>query len=64
MNEPIVSRERIAQQGDGAARITARTGVIQTNPYPAGTEAAAAWQASYERYLVEHTAAEGAEASA
>jgi hypothetical protein len=56
MNEPIVSREFIAQQADDAAREMARTGQPARNPYPPETAAAAAWKASLQRQLLWHTA--------
>lgn len=50
MSEPIVSRERIALQAEDAARRHAK-GWIVPNPYPVGSDAAAAWQASFDRWV-------------
>lgn len=61
--EPVVSREAIAIEANHAAKRMAKQGVQAVNPYPVGSAAAAAWQASLERWLLWHTAPE-AEASA
>jgi hypothetical protein len=61
--DPIVSRERVAQQAETAAMHSARFGTPWPNPYPPGCDAHAAWRAAYERYLQQH-AAPDAEASA
>lgn len=66
MSEPIIPREQIAQQADEAARAFARApqgSRPPPNPYPAGSDAHAAWKASYERQLLWHTSPD-AEASA
>jgi len=47
--EPIITREQIARQADEAAQATARTKQIAPNPYPPGSDAGAAWKASFER---------------
>lgn len=64
MNEQIVSREEISNQARGAALAFVNTGVPQKNVHPEGTAAAAAWKASYERWLLALTAPEGVEGSA
>lgn len=53
--EPIVERQRIAQQAEGAAMHTVRYSHPWPNPYPPGSEAAGLWQVYYERYLVQHS---------
>jgi len=53
--EPILTREQIAHMADESARVTTRTRELQPNPFPAGSDAAAAWKASYERLLLAHT---------
>ena len=63
MSEPVISREAIAVQADHAARVAARTGRPQENPYPPGSDAATLWHIAYCRYLLLHSAPEG-EASA
>lgn len=50
MAEPILSREVIAAQAEFAARAATATGAVPQNPYPVGSDAAAAWQASFDRY--------------
>lgn len=59
MAEPIVPREQIAQQADIAARAFAQAApgsAPPANPYPPGSDAAAAWQASFQRFLLLHSA--------
>lgn len=63
MADPVVPRDLIAQQADEAARRFVQTGRQEWCPYPFGSEAAAAWKASFERYLLQHSAPES-EASA
>lgn len=66
MSEPILSREAIARHAEAAAArfAAAPTGAAEpANPHPIGSDAAAAWKACFERYLLAHTAPEG-EASA
>lgn len=58
MNEQIRSREAIAQDADMAAQRAVFTGLEQPNPHPNGSDAAAAWKASYERSLQWHSAPE------
>jgi hypothetical protein len=48
---PIVTREEIARRAAQAARDTG-AGLTVANPYPLLSDAAAAWEASYERALV------------
>lgn len=54
----LVSREQIAQQALHAAQRIA-AGHSADNPYPAGSEAGAAFDATLERYLTEVAGAEG-----
>jgi len=61
--EPIASREHISEQARTAARSFAQSGRRPPNPYPFGSAAAAAWQASFERWLLVETAPD-AQASA
>jgi hypothetical protein len=63
MSEPVVSREAIAKHADRAAKDFAQSGAKPMNPFPSETEAAAAWRACYERFLLLHSAPE-AEGSA
>lgn len=58
MPEPIVTRERIAEMADQAAQRFARgeTAAPPDNPFPVGSDAAAAWSASFQRQLLWHTA--------
>lgn len=66
MSEPIITREEIARQADEAARRFAqapRGAEPPANPHPAGSDAAAAWDASFQRQLLWHSAPD-AEASA
>jgi len=63
MSEPVVSREFISEQARTAARSFAQSGRQPPNPYPTGSAAAAAWQASLERWLLLVTVPD-AEASA
>lgn len=66
MSEPILSREEIARRADEAARAFAAAGQgadKPANPYPINSDAAVAWKAAFERYLLLHSAPEG-EASA
>lgn len=64
MSEPIVTRQEIARNADRAAcAFSAGAQWASTNPYPVGSDAAAAWKASFERYLLLHSVPEG-EASA
>lgn len=61
--EPIVSREQISLQAKGAA-LAMLAGKGAPNPHPFGSDAAAAWQASLDRWLHELQQDEGMEASA
>lgn len=61
--DPIISRQAIAEDADRAAQRCVMTGMAQLNPHLYGTEAAACWKCSYERFLLLHSAPE-AEASA
>lgn len=63
MSEPIVTREEISLQAREAARAMA-AGKGAPNPYPCGSDAAAAWQASLDRWLHALHEVEGTEASA
>lgn len=66
MSEPIITREEIARQADEAARLFStapKDASPPANPYPAGSDAAAAWAASFQRQLLWHSAPD-AEASA
>lgn len=63
MSEPVVSRQMIARIADEAARVMVETGRRPVNPYPVGSDAAAAFRAALERYLLLHSAPE-AQASA
>lgn len=58
MNDPIISRESIAQDADAAAQRYVATGVEQDRPYVSGTEASREWRASFQRYLSEHACPE------
>lgn len=58
MAEPIVSRAKVCQHADEAARISVQTQQLQTNPYPVGSDAAAAWKVCFERYLLLHSTGE------
>lgn len=55
MSEPVVSREAIAKDADLAAQRAATSGVDQPNPHPIGSDAAAAWNSAYCRYLLWHS---------
>ena len=66
MSEPVVTREEIARQADEAAQAYAAgpaDAPPPPNPYPTGSDAAAAWHAGFCRYLLLHSCPEG-EASA
>jgi hypothetical protein len=63
MNEPILSRQAIAEDADRAAQRCVQSGAEQPNPHPEGTEAAACWRNAYLRYLLLHSTPH-AEASA
>lgn len=59
--EPILTRETIARQADEAARqfASAPAGAEPPpNPFPIASDAAAAWHASFCRYLLLHTSDE------
>lgn len=59
MSEPILTREAIATLADDAARAYAAApanSTLPANPFPVGSDAAAAWKASFERFLLLHTA--------
>lgn len=47
MTDPIVSRDRIAQQAAEAAATAFRTDTPQANPYPFGSEAHAEFHRRY-----------------
>ena len=63
MNDPILSRESIAQDADVAAQRAVATELEQPNPHPIGSDAAAAWDACYLRFLLRYSVPE-AEGSA
>lgn len=42
----------IAEQAAAAARKTVEAQEVEPNPHPEHTDAARAWQAAYERYLL------------
>jgi hypothetical protein len=63
MSEPIVSRQQIAGQAAAAARLQVKFGDKPVNPFPIGSDAHAAFEASLARYLHEYSAPT-AEASA
>lgn len=52
MNEPIISRETLSEQAKESA-IAADMGKPAVNPYEPGTAAAAAWQASFYRWVMD-----------
>lgn len=52
MSEPILEREFVTDQGREAARLFASNRGTNTNPHPTGSDAAAAWQAAFQRYLL------------
>jgi hypothetical protein len=51
-----LSREAIAVQADEAAQRTTAGGLMQANPYEAGTDDAKCWHAAYCRYLLKYSA--------
>jgi hypothetical protein len=56
----LVSREQIACEAEAAARAWRSAPPVDVpNPYPPGTDAFAAWEASFERYLHALQAPEG-----
>jgi hypothetical protein len=61
--EPILEREKVTDAARDAARLFATNRGPDTNPHPVGSDAAAAWQAAFQRYLLLYTAPE-AEGSA
>lgn len=63
MSEPIVTRSVVAEAADRAAREYVETGIPPANPYPVNSDAAAAWEAAFARYHLQHAVPE-AQASA
>jgi hypothetical protein len=66
MSEPVVTREEIARIAEPAARDWALNphGPEPQCPYPIGSDAAAAWKATLQRFLVLYSAMTGEETSA
>lgn len=58
MDHSILPRAAIAQDADRAAQFYALGGPKPENPYLVGTDAHACWQASFERFLLAHSAPE------
>jgi hypothetical protein len=58
MSEPLLPRTQVCQQADEAAREAVRTQRIPVNPFPIGSDAAAAWKTCFERYLLLHSTGE------
>jgi hypothetical protein len=54
MDHDVVSRERISEQAREAARSWVANPKLPkpANPYPQGSDAAKAWKAAFERYLL------------
>jgi hypothetical protein len=61
MPEPIVSREAISEQAREAARAWVANPKLPkpANPYPFGSDAAKAWKADFERWLLAESAPDG-----
>lgn len=56
MAEPVVSLARVHQEADAAARVAASSRKPAVNPYPANSDAAAAWFRHYCTRLLAHSA--------
>lgn len=63
MSEPILPRAAIVQQAEAAALNAATLEAPKSNPFPVGSDAAAVWDATFERYLQQYSVPDG-EASA
>jgi hypothetical protein len=66
VSEPVVTREEIARLAEPAARDWAMNLAAPEPhcPYPVGSDAAAAWRATLQRFLLLYSSTVGEETSA